>query len=150
MDRVRTNRFGIVVRCVVHFEFSSHKPTVRQRIRLQTIWTKPNPAARCLYPNVADLSRIALVSTCPAKVSEATERIRKTCPTTANILIGLDPQGWACVSPLSSRRSADTYFAIFFAAATDSTITISPIMLPFTVALSPASLSSSASCPSSV
>ena len=28
--------------------------------------------------------------------------------------------------------------------------TISPIMLPFTVALSPASLSSSASCPSSV
>jgi hypothetical protein len=31
-----------------------------------------------------------------------------------------------------------SYFAIFFAAATDSTITISPITLPFTVALSPA------------
>ena len=45
---------------------------------------------------------------------------------------------------------ATTYFAVFFAAATDSTITISPITLPFTVALSPASLSSSASCPSSV
>jgi len=45
---------------------------------------------------------------------------------------------------------ATSYFAIFFAAATDSTITISPIRLPFTVALSPASLSSSASCPSSV
>ncbi len=45
---------------------------------------------------------------------------------------------------------ATTYFAIFFAAATDSTITISPMTLPFAVALSPASLSSSASCPSSV
>jgi hypothetical protein len=108
MDDVRTNRFVIAVRYVVHFELSSHKLTVRERIRLQTIWTKPNPAARCLYPNVADLSRIPLVSTCLAKVGEATERMRKACLTTANILIGLDPQGWACVSSLSSRRSADT------------------------------------------
>ena len=91
VDDVRTNRFVIVVRYVVHFEFSSHKLAVRERIRLQTIRTEPNAGARCLYPNVADLSRIALVSASLAKVSAATERIRKACPTTANILIGLDP-----------------------------------------------------------
>src|SRR4029077_11483490 len=33
------------------------------------------------------------VSTSLAKVSAVTERIRKACPTTANILVGLDPQG---------------------------------------------------------
>ena len=32
---------------------------------------------------------------------------------------------------------APVYFAVFFAAATDSTISISPITLPFTVALVP-------------
>jgi len=108
VDDVRTNRFVIVVRYVVHFEFSSHKLAVRKRIRLQTIWTEQNAGARCIYPNVDDLSRIVLVSTSLAKVSAVTERIRKACPTTANILVGLAPQGWACVSPLSSRRSADT------------------------------------------
>ena len=46
--------------------------------------------------------------------------------------------------------TATGYFVTFFAGATDSTITISPITLPFTVALSPASLSSSDSCPSNV
>jgi len=45
---------------------------------------------------------------------------------------------------------ATGYLAAFFAAATDSTVTISPITLPVTVALAPPSLSSSASCPSSV
>src|SRR5216683_4614931 len=57
---------------------------------------------------LCDLSRTVLVSTSLAKVSEVTERIRKACPTTANSLIGLDLQGWACVSLLSSRRSTDT------------------------------------------
>jgi hypothetical protein len=108
VDDMRTNRFVIVVRHVVHFEFSSHKLSVCERIRLQTIGTEPNAGARYLYPNVADLSRTVLVSTSLAKVNEVAERIRKACPTTANILIGLDPQGWACVSLLSSRRSADT------------------------------------------
>jgi len=93
MDDVRTNRFVMVVHHVVHLEFSRQKLTLRERIRLQTIWTEPDAGARCLYPNVADLSRIALVSISPATVSAVTERIRKACPTTANILIGLDPQG---------------------------------------------------------
>jgi hypothetical protein len=34
VDDVRTNRFVIVVRYVIHFEFSSHKLAVRERIRL--------------------------------------------------------------------------------------------------------------------
>ena len=42
------------------------------------------------------------------------------------------------------------YIALFFAAETESTAIVSPLTLPFTVALIPASLSSSASCPSSV
>ena len=91
VDDMRINRFVIVVRHVVHLEFSSHKLTMRERICLQTIWTEPNAVARCLYPNVADLSRIVLVSTSLAKVIAVTDRIRKTCPTTANILIGPDP-----------------------------------------------------------
>ena len=62
VDDVRTNRFVIVVRYVVHFEFSGHKLAVRERIRLQTIWTEPDAGARCLYPNVADLSRIRQTS----------------------------------------------------------------------------------------
>ena len=41
------------------------------------------------------------------------------------------------------------YF-IFVAATADCTITVSPERLPFTVAFIPASLSRSASCPSSV
>jgi hypothetical protein len=49
VDDVRTNRFVIVVRYVVHFEFSSHKLAVRERIRLQTIWTKPTAWARYLF-----------------------------------------------------------------------------------------------------
>jgi hypothetical protein len=88
---------------VVHFEFSSHKLAVRKRIRLQTIWTEQNAGARCLYPNVDGLSRIVLVSTSLAKVSAVTERIQKACPTTANILVGLDPHG----GPVSPRCHLD-------------------------------------------
>jgi hypothetical protein len=42
VDDVRTNRFVIVVSYAVHFEVSGHKLAVRERIRLQTIWTEPN------------------------------------------------------------------------------------------------------------
>ena len=57
-----------------------------------------------------------------------------------------------CIGPfLSANDTAQSYVVVFFlAGVTELTVTVSPLAVPFTVALFTASLSSSASWPSRV